>query len=278
MRIVTDTACDLPEELVQKHGIRMVPLGLSYNGRVYLDRVDIRVADLAPRLDGRTRFTVSLPSTGSFVREYQAAKDAGDAVVSIHVSERLSGTCQAAQVARGLVPGADVAVFDSGMGTMGEGWLVLEAARAAGRGADKEAVLALLRDLSRRVHLIFALTDLMYLHRLGRLGKAQAWLGTMLDTQPVLSCRDGVIEPVARVRGSNRVLTKILDLCEARVPAQSRIKAAILHSFREDRAALLRERLERAYRVEEVWTQPMGPVVTVGAGPGAVGVAFLACE
>jgi DegV family protein with EDD domain len=278
VRIVTDTACDLPEELVQRHGIRLVPLGLSYNGRVYLDRFEINTADLAARLDGNTRFTVSLPSMGAFMREYRDAQAAGHSVISIHVSERLSGTCQAAQVAKGLVSGADVTVVDSGAGTMGEGWLALEAARAAQRGASKGEVLALIQELIPRVHLVFALHDLMYLHRLGRLGKAQAWLGTMLETEPILSCRGGIIEPVARVRGSGRVVKRILELCAARVPAGGRIKAAVLHTFSEDRALQLREQLERMYRVEEIWVQPMGPVVTVGAGPGTVGVAFLGCE
>jgi len=278
VRIVTDTASDLPEALVQRHGIRLVPLGLSYNGRVYLDRFEINTADLAARLDGHTRFTVSLPSTGAFMREYRDAQATGHSVVSIHVSERLSGTCQAAQVAKSLVPGADVTVVDSGAGTMGEGWLALEAARAAQRGASKDEVLGLLRELTPRVYLVFALQDLMYLHRLGRLGKAQAWLGTMLETLPILSCREGVIEPVARVRGANRVLKRLLELCDARVPAGRRVKAAVLHAFSEDRALQLREQLERMYRVEEIWVQPMGPVVTVGIGPGAVGVALLACE
>jgi len=279
VQVVTDTACDLPDELVERYGIGLVPLVVNIGGRAYRDRADITMPEVLDRMAQGERTTVSLPSPADFIACYRRALERGRKVVSVHVTGRLSGTCGAALLAREMMPESEneIEIVDSLSGTMGQGWTVLAGARAAAAGADSREVVAAVESAARRVTLFVSVCDLMYIYRLGRLGAAQAWLGTALAAKPILTCRDGVIQPVCRVRGRRRVIPRLVDLCRDVIPRGMRVRAAVLHTAAEEEAETLAAALADGYVLEELHVVPMGPVITVGIGPGAVGCALDPC-
>ncbi len=268
--IVSDSTADLPPALAGARSIKIVPLTLNFDGQDLLDGVDITPGEFYRRLPNATTHpTTSQPSPGRFAEAYSALLADHDAVVSIHISEKLSGTFESAQQAADMTDPTRVHVIDSQVVSMSLGLVVLAAATLAARGADAEAVVDKVESMRGEVQTYFSVATLEFLRRGGRIGRASALLGSVLQVKPVLCIRDGLVTPLERVRTFERALSRVVELARA-VDRGQGICAIVGHAGADADAERVGRELEPI--AETLMIQPLGPVVGAHAGPGVVGV------
>lgn len=275
VKVVTDSTSDLTPEEATAVGVTVVPLTVHIGGRSYLDRVEISPQEFFRRLTSEDVLPkTSQPSVGSFVETYERLlRDGAAAIVSIHISGKLSGTVNAARAARDTLPEpARVVVVDSETVTAPLAYGVRAAAAAARAGAGPEAVAAAARSAIRRTHLVAVLDTLEYLQKGGRIGRVRAWLGGVLSIKPIISVKDGEVVPVERVRTRTRALERMIELTAQHRDA---VEVTLLHSCSEEEAARVQERIATALPDVPIRTGWIGPVVGVYAGPNVIGTATL---
>ncbi|HEX2681866.1 MAG TPA: DegV family protein, partial [Candidatus Dormibacteraeota bacterium] len=197
--IVTDSTADLPSQLVKTRSITVVPLTLNFEGRSLLDGVDIRPSEFYRKLpDATTHPTTSQPSAGRFAETYGKLLDENDEVVSIHISEKLSGTHASAVQGAEMTDPKRVHVVDSELVSMSLGLVTLAASRLASEGSGANEIVKRVIDMRDQVQTYFSVATLEFLRRGGRIGRASAMLGSVLQVKPVLCIRDGLVTPLER--------------------------------------------------------------------------------
>ncbi len=274
VQIVTDSTADLPKEVAQRMGITVVPLNVQFGTQVYRDGLDMEAEEFYQRLQKANPLpTTSQPSVGAFLECYRHLAARGEPIVSIHVSSKLSGTWNSAQQARqhpdvvsGRVP---IEVVDSESVSMGLGLIVLAAAEAAAAGESLQEVVKTARQAAAKTRVLFLVDTLEYLQRGGRIGKAQAFLGSVLNIKPLLEVREGEVLPVERVRTRSKALERLSSLVQDLGPATS---LAVGYSTTRDEAQALAQRLAPQLATGKPHVIRIGPVVGTYAGPGCVGV------
>ena len=274
--IVTDSTADLPPQLTALRSITVVPLTLNFEGKALLDGVDIRPEEFYRRLPSATTHpTTSQPSPGRFAEAYSALLADHDAVVSIHISEKLSGTYESARQAAEMTDPKRVKVIDSENVSMSLGLLTLTASALASSGAGAEAIEAKVLTMRRHVQTYFSVATLEFLRRGGRIGRASALLGSVLQVKPVLCIRDGLVTPLERVRTFDRALNRIVELTRE-VDRGQGVCVIVGHADAEADAERIAAELDPI--AETLMIQPLGPVVGAHAGPGVVGVGCYPAE
>lgn len=276
LRIVTDTVADLSAEVRAEHGIEMVPLTVHFGPESFLDVVEMSSDQFWQKIGTTPHHPkTAQPAPGDFLKVYQPIIDSGDEILSIHVSGSLSGTISSAGVASSMLPSGKVTLVDTRSASLGLGLLAIEAAERAKAGESAESIAAFLNELKERTHIFFSLDSLEFLQKNGRVGKAQAMLGGLLGIKPILQVdREGVVAPADKVRGKSKVLPRVLELMNERVPFGRRIKLGVLHTQDEPEALRWLQILKEKYEVVDALVAPIGPVVATNVGPGAVGTAF----
>ncbi|EHR60397.1 DegV family protein [Saccharomonospora cyanea] len=271
--VVTDSTAHLPEGFAERNGISVVPLHVLVDGVSSLDGAEFGPAALAGALEQRKIVTTSRPTPAAFAAAFRAALDGGaDAIVSIHLSKKLSGTWEAAVLAAQEVGPDLVRVVDSRTIAMGLGFAALEAAETARRGACVEEVEAAAVAAAEASETFFAVETLEYLRRGGRIGHAAALLGTALAVKPVLHMAEGEIRPLEKVRTMQRALNRLVDLV-AEAAGDDEVSIAVHHLAAPDRAAQLATRIdERVPGSAGCVVSELGAVVGAHTGPGVVGV------
>ena len=277
VRIVTDSTCDLPRALVEANGITVVPLTVFFGDDPFLDSVDISAEEFYERLESsKVLPRTSQPSVELFREAYERSGKGGDDVVSIHLSSKLSGTLNAASVAREEVaPDVHVDLIDSYNVSLGLGLIVLEAAHAANSGASLADVVATARRAMDRVSVHVVVDTLEYLQKGGRIGRARSFLGSVLSIKPILRVEDGEVAPFERVRTRNKATERIFEIAAAMGRAKTMFVAC---SGPDDEARALIERLRPVLPHTDIILGQLGPVVGVYAGPKALGIAALERE
>ena len=273
--VVTDSAANLPPELIARHHIIVVPLLLHWDGHEYRDGVDITPGELYHRLRQSTNGALpktSTPSMGDFVRAYARAAQEAEAVVSIHLSAELSGVYQVACAASDLVDGP-VHVLDCRTAAMGCGFVVLEAARAAEAGADVEHVLERARQVARRVRLYATLDTLTYLHRGGHVPAIASIAGSALKICPILTIENGPARLAELPRTRRRAIARLLARMSDEVGDRP-VHAAVMHADVPDEAEALRREVADRFDCRELFITEFTPVMGAHAGPGVLGVAW----
>ena len=268
--IVTDSTADLPSELARTRSVTIVPLTLNFGGRSLLDGIDITPADFYRQLPSATTHpTTSQPSAGRFAETYSALLKDHDSIVSIHISEKLSGTYASARQGADLTDPTRVHVIDSELASMSLGLLTLAASELAAHSADAASIETKVLAMRDQVQTYFSVATLEFLRRGGRIGRASALLGSVLQVKPVLCIRDGLVTPLERVRTFDRALNRVIELVRA-VDRGKGVCAVVGHADAEDAAERVARELEPI--AETLMIQPLGPVVGAHAGPGVVGV------
>ncbi len=275
--IVTDSTADLTPELVRELDVTVVPLHVIFGDVSYREGVDITTEEFYERLvKSRPLPTTSAPSVGDFQEVYERLLKEVDSIVSIHIGAKLSATVQAAQTARqSLAKPERVEVVDSQAASFATGFAIMEAVEAARAGAKLSEVKAAAERAVHRTHVLFMLDTLEYLRRGGRIGRARAYLGTLLSVKPILTLRDGEVYPEERVRTRPRGLERII---QSVIRHQNVKRAFVGHSTTPDEAESIRQRLAMAFPNVEVHLIRLGPVLGTHAGPGIVGVGVLERE
>ncbi len=273
VRVVTDSSCDLPADVVAEHGIEVVPLTIRFGDEEFVDRVDLTPGQFwAKCASSSTLPETAAPSPGAFEQVFRRAAEAGaDGVVCINLASKLSATSQSAQAAAHAVEGdVVVRVVDSTSVTLGLGMIVVESARRAAAGATLDEIVALAEDMARRTKVYGSLDTLEYLKKGGRIGAAQALLGSILSIKPVIEVVDGKVEPGPKQRTRSRSLQWLAEQVGKHQGIQN---LAILHGDAPDVDTLL-GLLSPHYPRDQIVIGQLGAVVGAHTGPRTIGVAF----
>jgi DegV family protein with EDD domain len=270
IKVVTDSTCDLPEEIIAEYGITVVPLYINFGNQSYLDGVELSRQEFYERLpDSDPPPTTAMPGPQMFLQAYEKlAAEGATEILSIHISVSLSGTVNVAHLAaqEASVP---VTVLDSGTLSMGTGFLVWTAAEAAAEGRPMDEIVALLEEQGLRTHVFAALDTLEFLRRSGRMNRVMAALGSWLQMKPLLKMYDG--NPTAeKVRTTEHATNRLVSLLSDLVPLE---KVALVHTHALKRAEELHQKVQHLLPEGELLSVDITPVFGVHLGPGAVGFA-----
>lgn len=273
VRIVTDSTADIPGELRERLGIAMVPLKVLFGQEVLRDAVDIGPEQFYARLTESNDIpTTSQPSPVEFQELYQKLAEEGDGpIISIHLSSKLSGTYQSAVLAKSMVEGdADIEVVDSRSASYGIGLLVVAAAEAARQGKSKEEILELIAKLRQTQRLYFLVDTLDYLQKGGRIGKAAALFGTLLNIKPILSITaEGEVYSADKIRGQKKAMNRIVELLLQDLGGQP-IHLILAYTTGRETAEELKSLIAQHFTLESVHYTHIGPVIGTHVGPGTV--------
>lgn len=275
IRIVTDSTADLPLELCKEYNIETVPLYITFGDKVYKENVDISREEFYQKLkeyEPHGLPKTSQPTPKDFIDKYNSIKE--DVIISIHISTKLSGTYESANLAKKSI-NKDITIIDSGMVSPGLGLLVLNAAKAVKAGWSKEQVIELINKLKPRITIYFTVENLRHLEKGGRIGRAQALLGGILNIIPILSFKEGIIVPIEKIRGSKKVLPKYTELING-IVGKSPLDAVLVHANCVDKMEALEKMLRENFNCKSIVKSIIGGVVGTHGGPGTWGIAF--CE
>src|SRR3954469_7168303 len=282
LAVVTDTTQYLPAEVIARHGIHLVSLYVSWDGRID------REIDL-PDYDGYYDYlrsagqlpSTSQPSVGDFLAVYEPLVERGDEILSIHLSGAISGTVQTAEQAKQLLvervmDAGRMVVIDSRTGCAGHGFMAVAAANAIDRGADLAGAVRAAQAMREDVQILVMVDTLEYLRRGGRIGAAAAWIGATLKVKPILTI-EGEMQPVDRVRTAGRAFERLVAHLEQR--KENGCDAfALQHIQAPDEIERLAERGREIYGRDPELMSEIGPVIGTHTGPGILGVAGLRTE
>ena len=275
---VSDTACDLPDELVLQYDIGLVPMQLIVDDHVYRDRLELTAPEFFKRMRAGLDASTSQPAPQAFEDAYQDAARAGDHVIAVTVSSGLSGTNANAVAAakRFDSNGARLTVVDSRTASLGEGLLVVRGVELAAAAWQPEAIVRELARVRGQSGGFFTVDNFERLVRSGRIGRGRAWLGTKLNLKPVMSLTiEGKIEPVARARGREGARKRLLELLDqALTPRPKALRLGVVHGDIAEFAETLRAELVARYRPIQCLVTPITPVIAAHAGIGAWGVFY----
>ena len=276
--IVTDSTSYIPSEVVQKHGITVAPQVLIWDNQTYRDGIDIQPTEFYSRLKtAKVMPSTSQVSPATMQEIFQGLVDKGMPVLGIFISSKLSGTLQSAIQAKDMMgsAGEKVTLVDSQSTAMGLGFQAIAAAQAAEAGASIEETAALASSAHERTGVFFAVDTLEFLHRGGRIGGAQRFIGSALNLKPILAVKDGKVEGIERIRTKSKAHERVLELVAEQVKGKSNIRLATLHANSADDAKNLLDRaVAELSPVETLFTE-VSPVVGTHAGPGTVGLAYM---
>ena len=274
MRVITDSTADLPAEGYEKYAIGLVPLTLRLGERTWRDFLDIDPDAYYVLLKESKDFPMtSQPSPQEIIDVYTPFVEKGEAILSIHVSSKLSGTYQSAVLAKNHFPEASIEVVDSRQVSGGLGIIVLLCAEKASSGTPFEEVVDFARDLAGRVQTFMSVDSLEYLHRGGRITKAQAFLGSLMKIKPLLRMIEGEIRPIEKIRTTGKLLIRFVELVEEAARAEGRLRLFVAES--DNVTAGFVERLLQIPGVSLVARSKIGGVCASHGGPGSLLVTFV---
>jgi DegV family protein with EDD domain len=276
--LVTDSTSYLPPELVQRYQIAVAPLVLIWGSEAFEDGVDIQPAEFYARLKTATVMpTTSQVTIPKFAEIFQKLLDQDCQILAMLISEKLSGTINSAVQAKSLLPaGAPIEIFDSKATAMALGFQVLAVAKAIAQGASMPEALKVAEQASQSTGVVFAVDTLEFLYRGGRIGGGARFLGTALNFKPILELRDGKVEALERVRTRSKSLARLIELVEQQVGGRTPLRLASLNAnVSEEAHALLEKAAARLGAIEKYDTE-LSPTIGTHAGPGTIGLAYMA--
>ena len=274
VKIVTDSTCDLPAHVASELAITVVPLYVHFGTETYRDGIDLTTDDFYQKLAQSNVLPVtSSPSPGEFAEVYDRLAEETDEILTITISSKLSATYKAAIEANDVRRSkARLEIIDSQSAIVGLGLITIAAAKAAQAGASLDEVIDVTRSSMQRVDFRTAFDTLEYLRRGGRIGTAQAFLGTMLKLNPVLTIRDGSTEGVTRLRSR----AKVIDyLCEFAMSFSNVEEIAIEDATTPDEVEILVERLSSRFPSNNIYQAKVSPVIGTHVGPRVLGIGIL---
>jgi len=273
VKVITDSAADLPPTLAEELGITVVPVYLRFGDEVYRDRVDISEDEFYHRLlHDPIHPSTTQPTPQDFADAYQKLSQEADGIISIHLTSRLSGTYNSAIQGKKLVEdGCPIEVVDSQTLSMANGLIAMEAAKIARSGKGLQQVLAEVRQIIPNIHLLILLDTLRYLAKGGRIGKAKALLGSVLSVKPLLIVKDGELRPAGQVRTRSQGIQRLFDFAKNAIDIQD---LSVVYSTTPDEAQILAEHVGSLVPRERITLARVGPALGVHAGPGALGISF----
>ena len=275
--VVTDSTAYIPDELCQQFDISVVPLSVIWGHETYSDGVTMMPAEFYTRLESSKLMpSTSQATPAAMEKAFSNLLERGYDVMGVFISEKLSGTLDSARQAREELASArdKIALFDSESVAMAAGFQALALARAAAAGASLKDCQKLAEQVRPNTGVYFAVETLEFLHRGGRIGGAQALLGSALSVKPILTIKDGKVDSAGSVRTSKKAYARVIELVAEKCAGKSKVRLATLHANAEDNAkAVLREAAEKLNAVEAILST-VSPAIGTHLGPGTVGLAY----
>ena len=273
VRVVTDSANDIPSDIVEELGITVVPAYVRFGNTDYKDGVELTTDQFFDRLLNGPDFpATSQPSVGDFSEVYADVADGADGVVSVHISGKLSGTVNSAQQGASVVNAAcPIEVVDTLQASMGSGLAAIAAAKAARDGASLQDVVAVANHAARRCQCICLLDTLEFLIKGGRIGKAQGMIGSLLKIKPMIILRDGEVDNFAKERTRRKAVSRLQRAAGEFGSVES---LAVMYSTTSDEAERLAETLSSAVSGDTTIAR-FGPALGTHVGPNALGISLL---
>lgn len=277
--VVTDTACDLPDDIVRGHGMHLVPLNLIFDKQVLRDRFDMTPEQFVIELKKGAHPSTSQPAPAAFMEGFRRAAEEGENVIGVLLSSALSGTYASAQAALKQLGDAGVPIhlFDSKGGSLLQGLLALKASELGERGWEPERILAELERVRKQSGFFIVLDTFERALASGRVGRGKAWLGSLLDIKPVLDIdQTGKLLPIDRVRGRKNALPKMLEILERKVPKSAKkVRFGVMHVAAPEMLEPVTREIRARYGNVDVVQAPGTPIIGTHAGEGAWGIAYL---
>ena len=277
--IVTDSTAYIPPDLIQKHNLTVTPQVLIWGEVTYQDGVDIQPEEFYTRLKTAKEMpTTSQVSPATMKSTFEGLIEKDYDVLGIFLSAKLSGTIQSVVQAKEMMgsAGEKVSFVDSNTTAMAMGFQVLTVARAVEDGANLDEAVVLAEKARDYTGVYFAVDTLEFLHRGGRIGGAQRFLGTALNMKPVLAVQDGRVEAIERIRTKSKAIERVLELVIEQTQGKTPIRLATLHASAEEEARTLLDKASKELNATESILTSVSPVVGTHAGPGTVGLAYMA--
>jgi DegV family protein with EDD domain len=277
VQLITDSTAYIPKDLLNRYQIGVAPQVLIWDNQEFRDGVDIQPGEFYTRL----KTAKVMPSTSQatprfYVDLFRKGLDEYSSILVVTLSSKLSGTMASAIQAREQFPGAPIEIVDSETTAMAMGFIVLAAAEADAQGASLAECKSLAERARQNVGVFFTVDTLEFLHRGGRIGGASRLLGSALNIKPILELTDGRVEAIERVRTRSKSIDRMIELVEQRIGGRRPVRLAVLHANAEAEARSTLELANRRIGAVETIFSEVSPVVGTHAGPGTVGLAFMA--
>ncbi|WP_422444904.1 DegV family protein [Thermoanaerobacterium sp. DL9XJH110] len=273
--IITDSSCDLPEEVINRYPIRVMPMAVSVKDNPGMDISNLTVKEFYDMMrQNKILPTTSQVTVPSFMKVYEECINQNLVPIVLGLSSRLTGSYQSALMAKENLKADEVIVIDSRCASLGLGLAVLKAAKMAEEGRSPEEIAGEAERYAHHMEHIFTVDSLDHLRRGGRISAAQAFVGGLLNIKPILHFVDGAIHPLEKVRGRKNVVRRMVEIMAERGKNLEDQLVGISHGDNEELAAELADAVKKEFGVREIMTSWIGPVIGAHSGPGTVALFF----
>jgi DegV family protein with EDD domain len=271
IKIVTDSTCSIPPDLIERYGISVIPYSIQFATEGYRDGVDIDVEGFHRKLRSEGVMPkTAIPSPGEFTELYRSIAEPGDSIISIHAGKKVSGICGSAELASAELPDFDIAIVDSNIVSMPVGFMVLEAAKAAEAGKSKDEILALVEEVKENTLFFATSVELEHIKESGRIVGAEEAADSAVKVKPVIRFIDGTPQVIDKKRTQSAVLKRMIELVKEEAAGRSIKQVAITHANVEPAALDFKPKVEEALSPPEIIVTELGPTLTVHLGPGSL--------
>jgi len=273
--IVTDSSSYIPETATKGLDIAVIPLWLIWGEDNLQDGIDIQPAEFYKRLkESKTLPTSSQPSAMEFEKFFKSVAEKSDQIVSVLVSSKISGTIDSARAAVTEFKDQQIPIVDSLNCSMGLGFAVLAAARAAAAGKSVNEVVAAAEAVKDKMHFLFVVDTLEYLHKGGRISGGKRLMGTALKIKPILQFENGEIRPLSQARTNSKAIRQVFEIVQERLGEKKMVEVAVVDVDSPDEADMVADQLKERFEIDTVHRAVVSPVVGTHVGPGTIGIAF----
>jgi DegV family protein with EDD domain len=274
--IVTDSTADIPKDLTEKYRIKVVPLYVNFEDKSYLDNgVDITSKQYYEKLKNvKKQPTTSQPTPPDFVKVYSELLKENDSIVSIHISKKMSGTFNSADMARKELSDKDIEVIDSELVHMPLGILVIKAAELSQEGKSKEEILKAVNDLKQKVTVLFIPSTLKYLIMGGRIGRAKGLIASVLEIRPILTLHMGEVTQFKTTRRFSQAKNELINSIKNMVKDTGKLMVIVSDSDAKEEGDEMAERIKETFHPKQIMRAEIGAIVGNNVGPGALAVTF----
>lgn len=279
IRIIVDSTCDLPDEVIKKYDIKILPLRVNINGADYADKVTINVDEVYDAMRKGIYPKTSQPNLMDMHKLFLKYASKGDSIIFLSFSSKMSCTYQAVsstiEELREEFPGVDMEVVDTKGGSTGSGLIALQASKLAAAGKSFKTIVKQARQLAEHIEHIFTITDLNWLVRGGRISRSSGFIGDVLNIKPILHVNNGIIEVLKKVRGKRNALNQVVEIVSERIKKFPDQIIGISHADDYETALELERMLKEKFKDAKFMVNKIGSVLGTHLGIGGVGVFFL---
>ena len=274
--IVTDSTSDIPKNMAKELDIKVIPLTVIFDKESFLDDgKDITISEFYKKIRSSEKLpTTTVPSPKYFIETYTDILKESESIISIHISSKMSGTVNSAEMAKKEMPGKDIEIIDSEYVHLPLGFLVLKAAQLAREGKSKEEILKGIYDLKPKIKVLFVPSTLEYLKKGGRIGKAKGLIASLLEIKPILTIHDGEVSQFKTARRWNQAKTELIKSMKTMVKSPQNLVVAVGDSDAKEDAEEMYERIKETFNPKRILRVDIGTIVGTHLGPGGLCVTF----